>query len=76
MQESTNHDKIQLNIFKNLLIFVKPYKGLFLILTTIMVILGVLDSIFPLLTKYAIDNFVEKRNITGLGRFEIIYFLP
>ncbi len=48
MQESTNHDKIQLNIFKNLLIFVKPYKGLFLILTTIMVILGVLDSIFPL----------------------------
>jgi len=75
MQESTNHDKIQLNIFKNLLIFVKPYKGLFLILTTIMVILGVLDSIFPLLTKYAIDNFVEKRNITGLGRFGIIYFL-
>lgn len=75
MQESSNHEKIELNIWKNFLIYLRPYKGLFLILTTIMIILGILDAIFPLLTKYAIDNFVEKNNLDGLGRFGFIYFL-
>ncbi|NLK44559.1 MAG: ABC transporter ATP-binding protein [Tissierellia bacterium] len=75
MQDSPNKEKIELNVWKNFFIYLKPYKGLFLILTTIMIILGILDAIFPLLTKYAIDNFVEKRNISGLGRFGIVYFL-
>src|SRR5690554_6198517 len=75
MQENSNIEKIELNIWKNFLIYLKPYKGLFLILTIIMIVLGILDAIFPLLTKYAIDNFVEKNTIDGLGRFSFIYFL-
>lgn len=75
MQDSPNYEKIELNIWKNFLIYLKPYKGTFLLLTSIMVILGLLDSIFPLLTKYAIDNFVEKNNIAGIEKFGLIYLL-
>ncbi|MBU5425736.1 ABC transporter ATP-binding protein/permease [Tissierella pigra] len=38
-----------------------------------MIALGILDSIFPLLTKYAIDNFVEKNTIAGIKTFSIVY---
>ena len=40
-----------------------------------MVGLGILDTIFPLLSKYAVDNFVEKQTIEGLGGFAVVYFI-
>lgn len=74
-QENMNYDKIQLNIWKNFYKYLKPYKKQFAILTFITIGLGLLDTIFPLMTKYAIDNFVEKKTIVGIGQFAFIYFL-
>ncbi len=67
-------EKIQINVWKNFLKYLKPYKSYFLILAIMMIGLGVLDASFPLLTKYAIDNFVEKNTITGIEKFALIYF--
>ena len=75
IQENSNEDKIQINIWKDFFKYLKPYKREFFILSIIMIFLGILDSIFPLLTKYAIDNFVEKNTIIGIEKFIIVYFL-
>lgn len=74
-QENSNYDKIQINIWKDFLKYLKPYKNQFMMITVMMVFLGILDTIFPLMTKYAIDNFVEKRSIVGIGKFGLIYFI-
>jgi len=39
-----------------------------------MIFLGILDSIFPLMTKYAIDNFIEINTLVGIEKFGIVYF--
>ncbi|MFA5577140.1 MAG: ABC transporter ATP-binding protein [Tissierellaceae bacterium] len=75
MQENINYEKIEINIWKNFFKYLKPYKLHFLVLSVFMVLLGILDAVFPLLTKYAIDNFIEAGSLVGLERFGIIYFL-
>ncbi|WP_195837963.1 ABC transporter ATP-binding protein [Tissierella pigra] len=72
-KENLNYDKIQIGVWKNFFKYLKPYKKQFAILTLMMIALGILDSIFPLLTKYAIDNFVEKNTIAGIKTFSIVY---
>lgn len=74
-QKDSNYDKIQINIWKDFLKYLKPYKKQFLMITVMMVFLGILDTIFPLMTKYAIDNFVEKGFIDSIGKFGLIYFI-
>lgn len=72
--ESLKEDKIQINIWKDFFKYLKPYKLQFIVLSCFMILLGVLDSVFPLMTKYAIDNFVEKNTVTGIGKFGLTYF--
>lgn len=74
-QENSNYDKIQINIWKDFFKYLKPYKRQFAILAVMMVGLGILDTVFPLMTKYAIDNFIEKNSMIGIGKFGLIYFL-
>ncbi len=40
-----------------------------------MVFVGALDSVFPLFTKYAIDNFIVEENLIGLNKFIKLFFL-
>ena len=73
-QENNNQDKIQINIWKDFFKYLKPYKLEFGILALMMICLGILDSIFPLMTKYAIDNFIEKNTLAGIEKFGFVYF--
>ncbi|MFA7533414.1 MAG: ABC transporter ATP-binding protein [Tissierellaceae bacterium] len=75
MEENINYEKIEINIWKNFFKYLKPYKLHFLILSIFMVFLGLLDALFPLLTKYAIDNFIEGKTLVGLEKFGLIYLL-
>lgn len=75
MEENINYEKIEINIWKNFFKYLKPYKLHFLILSIFMVFLGLLDAVFPLLTKYAIDNFIEGKTLVGLEKFGLIYLL-
>ncbi|MDR7857674.1 ABC transporter ATP-binding protein [Tissierella sp.] len=74
-QDNIIYDKIQINIWKNFFKYLKPYKKQFAVLTLITIGLGLLDSVFPLLTKYAIDNFVENKTMVGIEKFAFIYIL-
>lgn len=73
--EQQIYEKVNLNIWKDFFKILKPYKIKFLKLIGIMILLGTMDSTFPLLSKYAVDNFVEKRSLDGLGFYIILYFI-
>lgn len=53
----------------------RPYKIQFLKIVGMMVFVGAMDAIFPLLSKYAIDNFVEKSKLEGLLSFGLIFLI-
>ncbi|WP_313756227.1 ABC transporter ATP-binding protein [Tissierella sp.] len=74
IQTNNNQDKIEISTWKNFFKYLKPYRKQFFILSIMMIFLGILDSIFPLMTKYAIDNFIEKNTLVGIERFGIVYF--
>lgn len=63
-----------LSIWKELIQFIKPYKKQFFFLSLVMIVVGVIDSVFPLFTKHVIDNFVVKGSRTGIDRFAFIFF--
>lgn len=67
------NEKMNYGIWKDFFFYLKPYKKQFIILIGFMVLLGGLDSTFPLLSKYAVDNFVEKKSLDGLGLYITIY---
>ena len=74
-QDDIKTDKLNLSIWKDFFQYLTPYKKDFIRLIFMMVGLGLLDTIFPLLSKYAVDNFVEKKTIEGLGGFAVVYFI-
>ncbi|WP_313233018.1 ABC transporter ATP-binding protein [Tissierella praeacuta] len=74
IKTNNNQDKIEISTWKNFFKYLKPYRNQFFILSIMMIFLGILDSIFPLMTKYAIDNFIEKNTLVGIEKFGIVYF--
>lgn len=74
-QDDLKIDKFNLGIWKDFFKYLTPYKSIFRNLIFMMVGLGILDTIFPLLSKYAVDNFVEKGTIKGIGTFGVVYFI-
>ena len=75
--ESDNiiNEKINLSIWKDFFKLLKPYKVQFLQIIIMMAFVGSMDALFPLLSRYAIDNFVEKKTLVGLPAFGMIYLL-
>ncbi len=72
-QEFTKPFDIQL--WKKLLAYAKPYKKHLMRLALIMMVVGGIDVIFPLMTKYAIDHFVIPGTTEGLKLFALGYIL-
>jgi len=73
--EKIENEKIDITIWKNFLELVKNHKRDFIILSIIMVFVGALDSVFPLFTKYAIDNFIMKKSLFGLNKFIKLFLI-
>ena len=53
--------------------FMKPYKGIFLCMALLMLLNGIIDICLPLFQQYAINNFIAKGTLSGLGRFITLY---
>lgn len=68
-------EKIDINVWKNFFQLVKSQKKLFIFLFIVMIGVGTLDSVFPLFSKYVIDNFIQKNTLDGLNRFIFIFFI-
>lgn len=69
------YEKMNMNVWKDFFKYLVPYKKQFIRLIGLMVMLGTLDSSFPLLSKYAVDNFVANKSLEGVGIYILIYLV-
>lgn len=67
--------KVDKTIWKEMFRYLAVFKKDFLILCGFMVGLAGMDIVFPLLTRYAIDNFVANGDYNGLTRVGVLYGL-
>ena len=74
-QSEEIYKKVDYKIWKDFFKYLKPYKKQFLRLIFLMICLGAMDSTFPMLSKYAIDNFIENKSLNGIEGFIAVYFL-
>lgn len=58
--------KYDKKVWKEMFIYFRTFKKDFMILCCFMISLAAIDITFPLLTKYAIDAYVEPKNFEGL----------
>ena len=72
-QEEDYTKRFDLNLWKKLLHIAKPFhKNLYLV-GALMAISAILDVIFPLMTSYAIDNFIIGQATAGIPGFIALY---
>ena len=74
-QEQEYSKKLDFGLWRKLFGYIIPYKKYVIRLSLVMMGVGGIDVIFPLMTKYAIDNFVIKGNHEGLWSFASLYAL-
>ncbi|MGI6365379.1 MAG: ABC transporter ATP-binding protein [Bacillota bacterium] len=75
-QDFSQHSKkIDLNIWKRLLVYALNHKKVLYTVLIVDFFLAAGDILFPLMSKYAIDNFVEKSTTDGLALFSLAYVL-
>jgi ATP-binding cassette subfamily B protein len=72
--EQEYHKNLDLHLWRDVLLQAKPFSKTIWALGINMVLVGGLDAIFPLLTKYAIDHFIIPKQFVGLTTFSILYF--
>ena len=72
-QEEEYTKRFDPGLWKKLFPYAKGYKKLFITLVFVMIVVGGIDAIFPLLSKYAVDHFIIPGSMEGLGSFIAIY---
>ena len=73
--QEQSFDKMDISIWKDFFKLLIPYKSYFIKLIAINVLLGILDSSFPMFSKYAIDNFIERNTLDGIWIYIGVFFL-
>lgn len=63
----------QLAMWKELLGYSLEFRGKIIVLAIVMLVVAGIDVLFPLMTRYAVDNFVVPRTTEGLGLFAAIF---
>lgn len=74
-EEQDYTKKFDIDLWKQLLAFAKPYTKDLLLLAGVMVLTGGVDVVFPMMTRYAIDNFIIPARYDGIGIFAAVYGL-
>ena len=62
-----------LKTWRRLLPFMRPYRGMMLVIIALMIVCALFDILLPLFQKYAINNFIEKKTVSGIVLFAIVY---
>lgn len=68
-QEEDYTKRFDFGVWKKLARFAQAYKAHFLGLAGVMIVVGVIDAVFPLMSKYAVDHFIIPGTLDGLGKF-------
>jgi len=74
-KEKSFKKNIDLKLWKEILLYSLPYKKIIIVLSAVMLLVAGIDAILPLLTRYAIDNYIVTEDLTGLYGFSLIYLL-
>lgn len=73
IQEQEFDKKVDIGIWKKLFRFALTYKKELILTILIMAVVSACDILYPLLSRYAIDNFVTEGSIGGLKYFALVY---
>ncbi len=65
--------KFDFGLWKKLGRFGKPYRRHFISLALVMIAAAVIDAVFPLLNRYAVDNFIVPEASEGIAGFAMVY---
>ncbi|MEG0091373.1 MAG: hypothetical protein RSA20_06100, partial [Oscillospiraceae bacterium] len=74
-EEYTLADRFSLKEWKRIFAFLVPYKAAITVLIASAVITALFEAVFPLMTKYAINNFIDKKTVEGLVGFTGVFIL-
>lgn len=67
-------EKLNLNIWKRFFKYLYEFRSGLFKMAFLMIIVAGIDAVMPLLTRYAIDNFIAEKTTVGLKTFAIAYF--
>ncbi|MEN8908012.1 MAG: ABC transporter ATP-binding protein [Clostridiales bacterium] len=71
-EEKEYSKKLNFGVWKKVVKFIVPHKRKFIYLCSIMFLVAAIDAFFPILTKYAIDNFVMEKKTDGVLIYSLI----
>lgn len=71
-QEQEYTQPFNMELWKKLIRYARPYRKDLLLLAATMAISGGIDAIFPLMNRYAVDNFIVPGKLGGLWIFALI----
>ncbi|ERI91973.1 ABC transporter, ATP-binding protein [Clostridiales bacterium oral taxon 876 str. F0540] len=74
IDENKVTEKIDIGIWRKLFKYLTEFKRGLAFMALLMVGVAGIDAIMPLLTRYAIDNFIAKKTMDGLKLFAAAYF--
>ena len=67
--------RFDFSLWRKLFNFVRPYKKYFIQLCVFMILIGGIDAVFPILSKIAVDNFIDKNTLDGFWIFCTALFI-
>lgn len=74
IDENKVTEKIDIGIWRKLFKYLTEFRRGLAFMALLMVGVAGIDAIMPLLTRYAIDNFIAKKTMDGLKLFAVAYF--
>lgn len=74
-REEIFHKQVDLGTWRRFIQYAAALKKELLILAATLIALALVENIPPLMTKYAIDHFIENETAAGLGTYTIIFLV-
>lgn len=74
-EETQYNSKFDVSLWKKIFVYIKGFKKETTIIIFALIVIAVLEASIPLFTKYAIETFIEKEDISNLYVFIGIYAL-
>ncbi len=73
MNENEKNIKLPFFGVPKLYPYIRPYMPMIVAMVTLGIISSLIDSVYPIFNRYALDNFVGKGTLSGLSAFVILY---
>ncbi len=61
-----------LTTWKKLMPFIRPYWGKIILLSALMIVVAISDTVIPLLSGFAVGNFIEPKTTDGIWSFVLL----